>query len=1239
MSVDKLAGTYQSTIRGDKKRYAWLSNPFLNHLFNHQEFRNSGSLKEVIRQLCDNPADYAILVPSTMFLMFNVDKDTGKSYSEICKELDFILSHIVRMDVLKESRIRTHKEFTTLSNKTVIIKGDVITSLKNFKNPVSVNIIKQDFIRGFAKYIPLGTCFHIIYITDCLINNFKFIGTKENLMETNNIIESTQDHSNFKKMENKTKKIKPFDEIVTEYPELQEILKKFNILFSEYTFKKCKSLEELEKLFVIVMKRGSAIFNTMEPGIFKSLIKNYHEAELRESVYNFLEANIYDRFWAKFVQISNNTYDAYMDSAYDKLKWLSITEVELPENIVGNPIVLSNFIQKTVIAIREFKTINLASNCSQKCKIIIDTVEALSAETTIDADTLIILLIFVICLAKIPNLNCHLKHIKQFAYSEKDIETGILGYALSSLEVAVKYFHDNNRLQNLISKSLQNEVLWRLIGAVSSDISIDNNKADDENIFTQIEALLAPFNKPNTIIPLESFIKSRTLNGESCLMFALQQNNEELMNVLLQFEYIFTLDDILEDQNIDGSNLLSVAIDMEHSSATSIAEIILQATPEEIKKYINQEDNNGRTVGHFLYNSYLLISDFGSYINWTKKDTFGNTPFMVYIRCYDHPHYDEMMALTLPIVKQWYIEHGKLFNHRDHLDNKGNTLMHTIRDSVTLKLFLKTFEDLEMNYLNDSNQSAVSLAVRYNRIENVQVLINDSRVCLSIVDPVMFLSALDYVKLERWGECVNREIAKLLEVQFTMTQYGESLDIACVRARFEPQQGLCCYFRVVNSMGQSDIILVPFSSLIKAFKLLKKENPCIPFDFIKTDIWFPKHSSVTMKGNISSSNKMKINSLINNLNLLIQALYKNGTLEHTETLQNYLLVPQEPGVLAVEELNERDAIKNIYTKNFGHKKMILMDESNFKRMIIKNEDIIAYEAFFEYTITELQTFLKLYSKFYRTVTLSDVSAKDLDKLCTDIPWIVDPILKHRESRVEDSSDIFLDKMRLLYATVEELIKVSDDMRMNKLRKWKKIVGDLKTIRGELDRVAGNGVDGSILPNGIADHIPNSNRTDILSKVFRQIDILTSGSVEDEHINGLRNDILKTVFKGDYSNHNDNDNKVENSTTKHELQLVTELTTLTKIGVESWFVEKRRISYVERLLESFFKYRNELIELDIELRKNYEALAMFVSKFYQFRIDLFKNAFKNYSKGKIGELKREVEAWELGLTEHKINVSK
>lgn len=1229
-----------SSVFRTSKSSASLSNPFINHLFNNPNFKGSGPLKEVMTKLCQNPADFAILIPSTMFFALHVNSDTGKRYSELCKDLDFILTHIVRIDVTKEPRIRTHKEFTTLNNKTIVIKADMITSLKNFKHPVTVTILKQELMHGFADYIPMGTCFHVIYISDCLVGNFKFMGISTNMLTTMNIAEPMERNGELVSANSlEPVEVQPFEVLIAEYPGLMELSKNYKKLFLEFTFKKCKTLDDLEKSFIIIIKRGSAMFNALDPDTFKSLLERYTADELRESLYNYLEMNIYDRFWVKFNKLSVDNDDKQMDIAYEKLKWLSITEIGLPDKVVGDPVVLPLYIKRIIAAITEFKRLSFANTSSLKCSIIMKTVEILSANSTIDADTLMLLLIFVICLSKVSHLNNHLKYIRKYTYSETNTEKGILGYALSSLEIAVKYFHSGNQLQELISKSLHNEVLWRLIGAVSSDFSVNSNKQDDEKTFQEIEGLLKPLNKPDLDIPLDSFVKSRSLEGDSCLMFALKQNNKELMNVLLQFEYIFTLDDILEDQNINGSNLLATALTVEHPFTSTLAQIIKQATPDEIEKYVNAQDSNNRTIGHLLYNSYSLLYDFGLYVDWTKRDCFGNTPLMVYARCYDHPNYDDMMTMTLSIVKQWYHKRGRVLSYRDHLDNKGNTLMHTIKDSTTLELFLKSFDELELNYLNDANQSAVSLAVRYNRIDNVEIMIKDPRFCLSVVDPVMYMSPLDYVKLERWEEDINRNIAKMLEIQFIWTEYGENLDIACVRARFEPENGLCCYFRVVNNLGKSDLILVPFSSVVKAFKLMKKETPCIPFNFNSPDIWFPKHLYVSMKGNISSSNKIKINALINNINLMIQALNMNGTLEHTATLQNYLLAPQEPCKIEVQTLVERNAIKAIYSKNFSHRKSILLDQLKFKRMIIKGEDIIAYDAFLEYSVSELERFSKVYYRFYRSFALSNEEAKDLDKLRTDMPWIVDESLRFRECRIEDASDIFLDKIRLLYASVDELVKVAGEMRSSKLRRWRKLVSDLKSIRSELDRIAGSGVDGSSSPVSLAEPAVSAgtvknNRQNILAKVFKQIDILTGVSDDETIVEEFRKDIIKSMFRGKSYSAVENTDEMDFSTKEGIDKTLEELIDLKDTGIGSWFVEKRRVSYVGRLLETFLKFRIELVELDLDLRKHYESLAMLVSKFYQFRISIFKNAYGNYAKGKIGELKREVKSWELGLWEYK-----
>lgn len=1211
--------------RSTSKKAPQLANPLLNYIFNHQDIETSGPLKELVHQLCSNPNDYSILVPSTMFLASHVDRKSRRSYTEVCKDLEFVLSHIVRINVLKEPRIRTHKEFSLLSSKKVIINLDTVTSAINFKYPVSVKIIGQEFIRGFADYIPLGTCFHVVYITECLFRDYDFIGTDSNLLiyeNSINLIESID------KIAATPADVVPFDMILHENSTLSVLEDQFQTLFKEYSSKKITNQNEINESFSVLIKSGSAMLNTLEFKMFNKLLEKYTPEQLTESVYDYLEKNIYELLWESYVKLYPNDEDKHLEIAYKEMKWLSITQIGLPDEIILDRKAVNEYLKKATAAIRHLKKFQISYNSSSKCKIIVKTVEILSANSTIDADTLIILLIFVISFSRVSNLSNHINYVKNYSYSHNRIENGLLGYALSSFEVAIKYFQNQEQLDRLAKNSSENELLWTLIGAVADSNSSDANKKDDESIFREIEQLLEPLNRPFTCFMPYHYVRSISLTGESCLLFALKQQNGELMNVLLQFEHVFTLDDILEDRNTEGSNILALALDMEHPCAATVAGIILNANSEEIKQYVNQSNCDGRTVGHFLHRAYHLIPKIGPFVEWNKRDKFGNTPLMIYIRSYDHPDYVNMMDETFKIVKVWYESSNRKFSHRDHTDTKRNTPMHMIRNEKVLEMFMNTFEELEMNYLNDMNQSAVSLAVRYNRLENIKALIHDPRVCLSIVDPRMHLSSLDYVKLERWGECVNREIAKLLEVQFIVTEYGENLDIACVRARFEPEHGLCCYFRVVNQKRESDIVLVPFDAIVKIFKLLKKENPSIPFDFNKPDIWFPKHGYVGMRGNINSSNKMRINTLINNLNLLIQSLYKNGTLEYTDSLQNYLLKPQKVDVLEVQTLDERNILKNIYIKDFEYKKNIFTDPKKFQHLIITTDDIISYEGFLNYTMVELESYLKIYEPLYRKFALNDVEAKELDKLRTDIPLIVDDSLKFRECRVEDSSDIFLDKLRLLYGTVNDLIQNVQDMKTIKMKRWKKLVSDLKMIRSELDRIAGSGVEGSATPSpysGPTDtrRIIETNRKELLSKVFEQIDVLTSDSENATNTELFRKDILKTIYKDKYATNN----KVQDEL---KIKAVEDLIDFKDTGIGSWFTEKRRVTYIKKLLNGFLKHRIELIELCVDLRRCYERLAVFVSTFYEFRVDVFKDAFKYYSKGKIDELKREVMAWELSL---------
>lgn len=1224
---------------------SWFSNPFLANLFNHQDITKLGPLRQVLHQLCHNSDDYAILVPPTFYLTFHRDSNTGKSYVEMCKDIDFILSHVIRINVFKDKRIRSHNEYTTLNNKVLTIKNDEISTLRNFKCPVSVKILNQEFIRGFATYIPIGTCFHVIYISQTLYKRAESITPEKSLLFEPNLsglVKTRQTKLGGNKLYSREAfKVVPFKTLLQEYPSLLKISKMFDALFAENLFKACKTSKALDESFNIVMKRGSAMMNTLEPNVLRNIMSKYSEDNLKESIYEYLEMNIYEKFWARFVKLNGCVDDDSLTLAYNKLKWLSITQVGLPDPIVHNQDNLLGYIERVILAINEFKLLSFATTSSKKHKILVKTIDHLSQGSFIDADLLITLVIFVICLSKVPNLNNQMNYIKKYTYCDSKLENGALGYVLSTFDVSLKFFHNAENMNSLVRKSLQTEVLWKLVGSVSSDHAYNAIKDDNELTFQQIESLLMPYNKSDCAISTDCFVKSRTLSGDSCLMASLKRLNAELMRVMLQFDYIFTLDDILEDRNLDGTNLLAAALELKHPSSECIAQIILQASPEEITEYINRKNQKGRTIGHYIYNSHNLIIELGKYIDWTIKDKSGNTPLTSCLRSYDHTHYVDLVKVLLPTVKKWYIDQRKPFNHRDHLDNKRNSLLHVIRDAATLQLFLHMFDGLETNCLNEANQSAVSLSIRYNRIGSLKVLLAEPSICLSIVDPQMYMSSLDYVKLERWGEPLNREIAKILEMKFVQTEYGQDLKIACVRARFDSDQGLCCYFRVVYNDSKSDIIYVPFSSVTKAFKLMKKENLSIPFDFNAPDIWFPRHGYVGMKGNICSSNKMRINTLVNNINLLIQALYQNGTMAYTQTLQNYLFADQPEGKLEINILNERNVLKLIYSKSTGLRKNTLNEVSSFKRMLVTAEDILTYEAFTTYTASELEAFLKIYGDFYRFFTLSDVESKDLDKLKTEIPWIVEKNLKWRESRVEDSSDIFLDKMRLLYASTEALIKTSNDLKLNKIRRWKKIVADFRNLRSELDRVCGSGVEGFLGPAVVNDNetpaeLKRNNRKEVLSKVFKQIDILTGNSESYHDIEQLIEDLSHAILN-DRSNFKPDE--TSGSTKNGNGVLLESLIYSVNEGVNVWFSDKRRTAYVKKLLDSFLGYRLELLDLNIELKRTYESLAIFMSKFYDFRAASFKFAFKDYTRGKIGELKRELQGWNLGLLEYRDKLDK
>ncbi|KAJ3532537.1 hypothetical protein NM208_g8396 [Fusarium decemcellulare] len=216
--------------------------------------------------------------------------------------------------------------------------------------------------------------------------------------------------------------------------------------------------------------------------------------------------------------------------------------------------------------------------------------------------------------------------------------------------------------------------------------------------------------------------------GESVLMMAIQAERGETLKYLLSLPEYFPPAFVLDDMNNEDTTLLSAAIQLGNTQiiAMTLDFIISSATPKQLTSYLTQQDIWGRSCGHYLFNAPSLISRIGHLIPWRQRDKNGQTPLFALCRSYDHGNYHEMVEAGLNAATSAQHD-GQPLHLDEHIDNKGNTLLHIINDAG-LALRILQYCDVDVNATNDKRFTALMVASKYGRYDMVRSLFADPRV-------------------------------------------------------------------------------------------------------------------------------------------------------------------------------------------------------------------------------------------------------------------------------------------------------------------------------------------------------------------------------------------------------------------------------------------------------------------------------------------------------------------------------
>jgi len=546
--------------------------------------------------------------------------------------------------------------------------------------------------------------------------------------------------------------------------------------------------------------------------------------------------------------------DLDLESKIRQMEFVDISQVGIP--IQGGHRGKNELTLRLGRAVEEFRKLGVAGSPQQMMEVLLVTLktvtqltevpketmngvpssEKVSPVLTINADTLVSLLLVVVIRAQVRYLQARLLYMRHFIFID-DVESGEMGYALSTFEAVLSYLSRDSG--GLRKASRRNHKLWQATktGDIKEIMKIMEPDRDyssdeeDENICVNGTDLVdenQPWNSTKTHserssrsnfdglsqastlnhvfpfqirheaeeerLPLMKRPKSVTMDvrsmssnseisfrsrattidsmssgiegdtsierlsqtedtlGESVPMMAIQHEQPEALKYLLSLQGYYPMESVMEDTNNEGTTLLSAAVQLGRSDLIDIVlDVIYRAKSEVmVVEYLSMQDIRGRSVAHYLFNAPTLIARMGRVLPWRQRDRNGQTPLFALCRSYDHGNYRTMVEAGLVAATSAQAD-NKPLHLDDHVDAKGNTLLHIVNDpQVVLRILLHC--DADVNATNDKKFTALMVASKYGRIEMVRALFGDPRVDLLARE----LRGLTAVELAKDDEIRNK---------------------------------------------------------------------------------------------------------------------------------------------------------------------------------------------------------------------------------------------------------------------------------------------------------------------------------------------------------------------------------------------------------------------------------------------------------------------------------------------------
>ncbi|KAK9245557.1 hypothetical protein V1506DRAFT_506476 [Lipomyces tetrasporus] len=697
-------------------------NPFLAALFHPGP--NTSRSRDLVSAL-QSPRNYVILVPTTASILYTIDQESSVSFAELCTHEEFLSSHIIKIGVSAKA-IGRARVYWTLNGRSVVIKDDVVYTNKGFKSITQARMLSDRVYTTTSDVLPYGSQYIIYYISRPLIGSaFPLYDFKPIL--TNPPVKSPSE----------SKKITTFTQLLSQFPLIaRQIQEPLNTVFEDFD---CTDATEPDLVTMIeeVMEKGIALFQAVDHSIVNSMASatGLTGPEIEKMLESYVGKHLHNKIWPRLT-ILRSLKDSIIRAAVKNMKHTSLGQLGVQPYWVEGGDTIERMVMTAVIDLENLSKVeNAAAQVDSLVKILRnlgvvppsnqngvngndedstsskENKEKVANHSSVSADVLVSLMIIVVTWSKLDNLDSHLFYMRNFSFM--DVDTGEVGYALSTFEAVI--FHIMNNSSKLAIVSSANQLFWKSIRD-GGDISVAFDSPGEYFGSGGIDV--------SEIDSLEQVYRSRNASGESAIMMAIQApvKNLESLKLLLSKRDVFPMEAIWKEQNARQTTLLSAAIQTADKEIVDAIWSILSASysQDDLRKYLSRKDEWQRSVGHYLFYLPDLIDVLGGLISWADKDQNGQTPLFALCRSYDNPRYTDLVKMGIETATKYQIGGGSL-RFLDHVDAKGNTLLHIMKDIQSLELVVD-ISDIDLNRVNDKGLTSLMVNSKFSRIGAIEAL-------------------------------------------------------------------------------------------------------------------------------------------------------------------------------------------------------------------------------------------------------------------------------------------------------------------------------------------------------------------------------------------------------------------------------------------------------------------------------------------------------------------------------------